>query len=272
MELAAVRPETAERRHVLLPVAGMSCATCAGRVERALRALPGVEASVNLAGEQAEVFYNPEEVDPAALAEAIEHAGYKVPHESRELAITGMSCATCAGHVEKALLAVPGVLKASVNLASERASVDAIAGVLKPADLVVAVRRAGYGAELLTGDVERDRQLLAAEELRLRREMWRVAAAVALSAPLLLPMFGVHLPAWLQLVLATPVQFVLGGRFYIAAWKALRARTGNMDLLVSLGTSAAYFYSLWLMVAAPAGTHLYFEAAAVVIALVMLGK
>jgi Cu+-exporting ATPase len=272
VELAAVRTEAGERRHVLLPVGGMSCATCAGRVERALRALPGVEAAVNLAGEQAEVSYDPAELDPAALAEAVERAGYKVPHETRELAISGMSCAGCAGRVEKALLGVPGVVRAAVNLASEKALVDGIAGVLKPADLIVAVRRAGYGAELLTGDAERDRRLAEAEERRLRHEMGRVAAALALSAPLLLPMFGIHLRPWLQLALATPVQFVLGARFYVAAGKALRARTGNMDLLVALGTSAAYFYSLWLMLAAPAGTHLYFEAAAVVIALVILGK
>jgi Cu+-exporting ATPase len=272
VELIAVRPEAAERRRVVLPVSGMSCATCAGRVERALRALPGVEASVNLAGEQAEISYDPAELDPAALTEAVKRAGYGVPHEMRELAISGMSCASCTGRVEKALLAVPGVERVSVNLASEKATVEAIAGVLRPADLVIAVRRAGYGAELLTGDAERDRALLAAEQQRLRREMWRVAAAVALSAPLLLPMFSIHVPAWLQLALATPVQFVLGARFYVAAWKALRARTGNMDLLVSLGTSVAYFYSLWLMASAPAGTHLYFEAAAVVIALVRLGK
>jgi Cu+-exporting ATPase len=272
VELAAVRTEAGERRHVLLPVGGMSCATCAGRVERALRALPGVEAAVNLAGEQAEVSYDPAELDPAALAEAVERAGYKVPHETRELAISGMSCAGCAGRVEKALLGVPGVVRAAVNLASEKALIDGIAGVLKPADLIVAVRRAGYGAELLTGDAERDRRLAEAEERRLRHEMGRVAAALALSAPLLLPMFGIHLRPWLQLALATPVQFVLGARFYVAAGKALRARTGNMDLLVALGTSAAYFYSLWLMLAAPAGTHLYFEAAAVVIALVILGK
>jgi Cu+-exporting ATPase len=195
------------------------------------------------------------------------------------LAISGMSCASCAGRVERALAAVPGVVKASVNLASDRATVEALAGVLRPADLIDAARRAGYGAELLTGEAERERQIAAAEGGRLKSEGRRVIAACALGAPLLLPMLGVPLPAWLQLGLATPVQFVLGWRFYVSAFKALRALSGNMDLLVSLGTSAAYFYSLYLMLAgAPAGKreflseHLYFEAAAVVIALVMLGK
>lgn len=260
------------RGHIILPIAGMTCATCAGRVEKALTAFPGVKASVNLSSEQADVTFDPTRVDPATLASAIERAGYDVPHETRELAIAGMTCATCAGRVEKALSRVPGVIRADANLATGKASVEGIAGILRPADLIIAIAAAGYEAELLTGDAERDRQMIAADERRLNRETWRIAAAVGLSAPLLLPMLGVMLPAWLQLLLATPVQFVIGWRFYAGAWKALRAGTGNMDLLVALGTSAAYFYSLALMFAAPAGTHLYFEAAAVVIALVMVGK
>ena len=268
---AAEAMAAAEAAHVVLPIEGMTCATCAGRVEKALSSLPGVQATVNLAGEQADVRYDPERIAPAALAEAVERAGYSVPHETRELAISGMTCATCAGRVERALAGVPGVVRATVNLASERASVEGLAGVLRSADLVAAVQRAGYEAELLTGDAERDRQIVAAEERRMRWDTWRMVSAVVLSAPLLLPMFGVPLSGWLQLALATPVQFILGARFYVAAWKALRAGTGNMDLLVSLGTSAAFFYSLYLLVSGM-GQHLYFEAAAVVIALIMVGK
>ncbi len=264
--------EAPEPAHVLLPIEGMTCATCAGRVEKALRALPGVEATVNLSSERADVQFDSARVAPAALAEAVTRAGYDVLHETRELAIVGMTCATCAGRVQKALASVRGVIRAEVNLTSEKASVEGIAGILKPADLIAAVQRAGYGAEVPIGDVERDRQIVAAEERRLKHETWRIVAAVTLSGPLLLPMFGIMLPAWLQLALATPVQFVIGARFYVAAWKALRAFTGNMDLLVSLGTSAAYFYSLYLMFAGPPGTHLYFEAAAVVIALILVGK
>ena len=270
--MSAVGAVAAERSHVVLPIEGMTCATCAGRVEKALRSLPGVEATVNLTAEQADVHFDPARLAPSELGRAIARAGYDVPHETRELAISGMTCATCAGRVEKALSAVPGVTRAEVNLASERASVEGMAGVLKPADLIAAVQRAGYDAELMTGDVEHDKAMVAAEERRFKHEAWRIAAAVVLSAPLLLPMFGIMLPAWLQLALATPVQFIIGARFYIAAWKALRAFTGNMDLLVSLGTSAAYFYSLYLMFAGPPGAHLYFEAAAVVIALIMVGK
>lgn len=270
--MSAVEAAAAERTHVVLPIEGMTCATCAGRVEKALRSLPGVEATVNLTAERADVRFDPMRLAHSELGEAIVRAGYDVPSETRDLAISGMTCATCAGRVEKALSAVPGVTRAEVNLATERASVDGMTGVLKPADLIAAVQRAGYDGKLLTGDVERDKAMVAAEERRFKRETWRIAAAVVLSAPLLLPMFGVMLPAWLQLALATPVQFIIGARFYIAAWKALRALTGNMDLLVSLGTSAAYFYSLYLMIAGPPGTHLYFEAAAVVIALIIVGK
>ncbi len=237
-----------------------------------LNALPGVGAAVNLSSEQADIRFDAGRVTPTMLAGAVERAGFDVPHETRDLAVSGMTCATCAGRVEKVLSALPGVRRATVNLATEKASVEGIAGVMRPVDLVVAVKRAGYGAELLTGDAERDRQVLVAENERLRHQTWTVVAAAGLSAPLLLPMFGLILPEWLQLALATPVQFIVGARFYVAAWKALRARTGNMDQLVSLGTSAAYLFSLYLMLVGHSHGHLYFEAAAVVITLVVLGK
>ena len=262
----------ADLEHAVVPIEGMSCATCVGRVEKALAALPEVRASVNLSSEQAEIEFDPTRVKPNALAEAVERAGYNVPRETRDLTITGMTCATCAGRIEAALSGVPGVTRVDVNLASERATVESIVGILRPATLVSAVRAAGYDAEFITDDRERDRQLLAAEDQRLGREKRRAIVAIVLSAPLLLPMFGALLPGWLALLLATLVQFVIGGPFYGGAWKALRAGTGNMDLLVSLGTSAAYFYSLFLLLFGPPGSHLYFEAGAVVIALVVLGK
>jgi Cu+-exporting ATPase len=188
------------------------------------------------------------------------------------LAISGMTCATCALRVERALSAAPGVVRAEVNLATNRGSVEGPAEELRPADLIAAVRRAGYEAELLTGDTKRDQEVAAAEARRMKSETRRLAVAVVLSVPLLAPMAGVALPGWVQLVLATPVQFLIGARFYVGAWKAVRARMGNMDLLVALGTSAAYFYSLYLLLARPAGSGLYFDSAAVVIALVTVGK
>jgi len=256
-----------------LPVSGMTCASCAGRVERALLKVPGVaSASVNLANEQVRVESS--EADLAALIEAVQKAGYGVPVQSLELAIDGMTCASCVGRVERALLKVPGVRSAAVNLASERAHVEVL-GPPDPAALIQALEAAGYHATASS-----ERRPAADAERRLQRERWAVIAGLLLAAPLVLPMFGElfgqhwMLPAWIQFLLATPVQFVLGARFYVAGWKAVRAGAGNMDLLVAIGTSAGYGLSLYQWWATPAGQmpHLYFEASAVVIALVLLGK
>jgi Cu+-exporting ATPase len=255
--------------HVRLPIQGMTCAGCAGRVERALNRLPGVEATVNLVNESADVRYDARQIGPHQLAEAIAGAGYAVPPERRELAITGMTCTTCAGRVERALAAVPGVQGVTVNLASTRAVVEGVA--LRPAALLDAVRAAGYTGELIDDDAPREQARVAQGAARARRELWQVALAALLSAPLLLPMAGLPISPWLALALATPVQLVLGARFYVAAWKALRAGTGNMDLLVALGTSAAYVDSLY-QVLSGAGGPLYVEAGAVVITLVLLGR
>ena len=257
-----------------LPIAGMTCASCAGRVEKALTKVPGVTAvSVNLATEQARVEAPADSLP--ALVEAVAHAGYSVPSHSLELSIGGMTCASCAGRVEKALAKVAGVKSVSVNLASERAHVDLL-GHVDPAVLIEAVGQAGYTAQLTDNvqAVEDD------QHTRLRRERWSLVAAIVLALPLVLPMlvepFGLHwmLPAWVQFLLATPVQFILGARFYVAAWKAVKAGAGNMDLLVALGTSAGYGLSLyeWAIAAPGSMPHLYFEASAVVIALVLLGK
>lgn len=269
MDAAAI----AENRHrrLRVPVQGMNCASCVGRVEGALNRLPGVEASVNLTSETAEIRYDPEALDPARLAEAVEAAGYGVRHEQFRLKIGGMHCASCVSRVEAALRDVPGVAHAAVNLATEQASIDGIGGIVRPSELIGAVQEAGYTGELLTGDAERERTLAEAEARRTRAELTRVVFAAVLTAPLLLPMVGVELPGWVAAALATPVQLVIGARFYIAGWKALRAGTGNMELLVALGTSAAYFDSLYV-VARGTGAPTYFEAAAVVITLVLLGR
>ena len=257
-----------------LPIDGMTCASCAGRVEKSLAKVPGVRSvSVNLATEQARIEAPAESLP--ALVEAVQQAGYSVPAHSLELDISGMTCASCAGRVEKALAKVPGVKSVSVNLATERAHVELL-GQVDPGLLLNAVTQAGYGASLHQSEktTEDDQQK------RLHRERWALTLAIVLALPLVLPMllapFGVHwmLPAWAQFVLATPVQFVLGARFYVAAWKAVKAGAGNMDLLVALGTSAGYGLSLYEWAIAEPGSmpHLYFEASAVVIALVLLGK
>ncbi len=253
-------------------IQGMTCASCATRVEKVLKQLPGVtDAAVNLAMETATVSG---EADLASVQRAIEKAGFSVPVESLTLAITGMTCASCSARVEKALARVPGVLEASVNLATEQATVKLTQGT-SAAVLIAAVERAGYGAQLPATSGE---AAAAAASARTLPDWWPVALAIVLSLPLVAPMlgnlFGAHwmLPGWLQLALATPVQFWLGARFYRAGWKALRAVSGNMDLLVAVGTSAAYGLSVYLLLTRADAMHLYFEASAVVISLVLLGK
>ncbi|MFN9390972.1 MAG: heavy metal translocating P-type ATPase, partial [Betaproteobacteria bacterium] len=193
------------------------------------------------------------------------------------LRIEGMTCASCVSRVEKALLRVPGVTSASVNLATEQAEV--VAPGVAPEQLSGAVTAAGYGATLVVEDAAASPAMQEASSRSRLPPWWPVALAAALSLPLALPMagalFGRHwmLPGWAQFALASPVQFWLGARFYRAGWKALRAGAGNMDLLVALGTSAAFGLSTWHLLADRAGMpHLYFESAAVVITLVLLGK
>ena len=256
-----------------LPIAGMTCASCAGRVERALSKVIGASAvSVNLATEQARI-QAPSDSLPA-LVNAVEQAGYSVPQHSLQLSIDGMTCASCVGRVERALRKVPGVRSVSVNLANERAHLELL-GDIDPQILIAAVTKAGYSASLF----EIDQPQTDNQQQRLHRERLVLIMAIALALPLVLPMllqpFGIHwmLPAWAQFALATPVQFIFGARFYVAAWKAVRAGAGNMDLLVALGTSAGYGLSLYeWATAAGRMPHLYFEASAVVIALVLLGK
>lgn len=258
--------------HLNLPILGMTCGSCVGRVERALKAVPGVsEVTVNIATERASVVAA-STVPVPALAAAVEKAGYAIAEESVELLIGGMTCASCVGRVEKALKGVPGVKHAEVNLATERAQVRFDAG-LPPERLVAAVVKAGYEAQVADTNT-------ATEHDKQSAPWWPVALAAGLSFPLVLPMLGMlfgqdwTLNGWIQLALATPVQFWLGARFYRAGWKALRAGAGNMDLLVALGTSAGFGLSLYLLVKhAEHGTpHLYFEASSVIVTLVLLGK
>ncbi|PJE39244.1 MAG: copper-translocating P-type ATPase [Pseudomonas sp.] len=257
-----------------LPISGMTCTSCAGRVERALAKVADVASvSINLASEQARVEAPADSLEQ--LVNAVSAAGYQVPSERLELALSGMTCASCAGRIERALAQQPGVLSVSVNLASERAQLQLLRGTDHQV-LLHAVSQAGYRASVLD-DANRTQPTA---ERHLQRERWALLLAIVLTVPLVIPMLveplGLHwmLPAWLQFALATPVQFIFGARFYRAAWSALRARAGNMDQLVAIGTSAAYGLSLYQWAASPAGSmpHLYFEASAVIITLILLGK
>lgn len=255
-----------------LGIGGMSCASCVSRVEKALRQLAGVvEVSVNLATEEASLKTT-SEVQVNTLATAVRNAGYEVATHSVEFQIEGMSCASCVGRVEKALLKLPGVINASVNLATEKANVETLSGVTF-AQLAAAVAKAGYTANPVATQQP--------EATPGRLPEWSpIAVSMILTLPLVAPMlaqlFGVEwmLDGWAQMALATPVQFWLGWRFYRAGWKAVKARAGNMDLLVALGTSAAYGLSVYQLIqnGGGHGHHLYFEASAAVITLVLLGK
>ena len=256
-----------------LQIDGMTCASCVMRVEKALRAVPGVtDASVNPATEHATVSAAPT-VAAEVLAAAVRRAGYEVVETTTTLQVHGMTCASCAGRVEKGLSKLPGVGSAVVNLATERATVKAFSTV-PVAALIAAIEAAGYSADSASADVA------GPGAAKGGAAWWPVALSAVLTLPLVAPMalalFGIDmmLNGWLQLALATPVQFVFGWRFYRAGWKALRAGTGNMDLLVALGTSAAYGLSVYLLLlhAGDGMPHLYFEASAAVITLVLLGK
>jgi Cu+-exporting ATPase len=264
-----------------LPIVGMTCAACSARIEKVLNRLPGVSASVNLAAERASIDLAPGQTTAPQIVAAISKAGFSVPLQSLELGIEGMTCAACSTRLEKVLNRLPGV-EAVVNLAAERARVRYQPGVTDPALLLAAIARAGFTGRIAddhSREEEKARKLAA-----YRAELRRFWISAALTLPLvaqMVTMFGgaadAHqhaelLPRWLQLLLATPVQFWIGWRFYDGGWKALRGGGANMDVLVALGTSMAYAFSLVVTLFAFDHLHVYFEASAAVITLVLLGK
>ena len=262
-----------------LPIEGMSCVGCASRVEKALSALDGVtEASVNFASERADIAFDANSLSIVEIAAAVTEIGFSVPHQTIELSIQGMTCTSCAGHVERALVGIPGVLSALVNLGNEHALVNTIPDMVDIVDLVHAVSQAGYRTRVM-----KEAEATSTEEealaRRSRKDLRTFAVAAAMTVPLVLQMMweltgGVWvIPAIIQLALATPVQFWAGARFYRAAFGAIRVGTGNMDLLVALGTSAAYGLSLFnTFLPESGGSDLYFEASTAIITLVLLGK
>jgi len=263
------------RAVVDLPIEGMTCAACAARIERQLNKLPGVEAAVNFASERAHVAFDGAAVGVSRLVETIEKTGFKVPPQSLDLAISGMTCAACATRIETVLNRLPGV-EANVNFASEKASVRYRPGQADAAGLIAAVRRAGYEARESTGDtraLERERKA-AAYRAEMRRFRISVVLTLPLAAQMLWMFSGSHaeLPRWLQFLLATPVQFWIGWRFFVGAYHSLRGGSGNMDVLVALGTSMAWLYSTVVLALDLHHQHVYFEASASVITLVLLGK
>lgn len=268
--------ETQQIRQISLSIQGMTCTACAARIEKNLNKLPGVNASVNFASEKAAIEYDPAQANPADLVSAIRKSGYEVPEQTVELALEGMTCAACAARVEKVLNRIEGV-EAVVNFAAEKAHIRLAPGATSTQALIEAVRKAGYGArEISTASREEEKARRAAGYRKELRIFW---FSVALSLPLVLQMVtmfsGGHadwLPRWLQLVLATPVQFWVGKRFYLGAWHSLRGGGANMDVLIALGTSMAYLFSAVVTLFDLAHQHVYFEASAAIITLVLMGK
>ncbi len=249
-----------------LPVEGMHCVNCAGRVEKALNEVEGASANVNFASEKAYIEYDPQSTSPDKLVEVVQKTGFKVPQEKVNLLISGMHCANCALTIEKALNALKGV-EANVNFASEKALVAFPRGSVKVEKLIEAVKDAGYAASLAKAEDSRKKE----REEAYRKDLGVFLVAAILTAPLLLHMAGLHIPRLLQFMLATPVQFWAGRRFYVGAWHSLKGGSANMDVLVALGTSVAYFFSA-IVTLYSLDLHVYFEAGAAVITLVMLGK
>ncbi|MCP2014057.1 Cu+-exporting ATPase [Deinococcus sp. HSC-46F16] len=281
------------RKTIELGVQGMTCASCVGRVERGLKKVEGVEgASVNLATERATVTFDPALTTPQALLDKVKDVGYEPVISELQLGVQGMTCASCVGRVERALNKVDGVLDASVNLATERATVRYLPSSVSPGQLKAAVKASGY--EVLESEPGKDRSDLEREarehEVRSLRRAVTFSAVFAIPLVILAMVPMLYMPfhmwlmeymsertmTWIMLALALPVQFGPGLRFYRLGWKALNNRSPDMNSLVMIGTSAAFFYSLAVTLAPqifPEGTaHVYYEASAVVITLILLGK
>ncbi|MEJ9280239.1 heavy metal translocating P-type ATPase [Ureibacillus thermosphaericus] len=267
-----------------LQITGMTCAACANRIERGLKKMPGVEnAHVNLALEKSTIHFDPNKISVKELEKKIEDLGYGVAKEKKELVITGMTCAACANRIEKGLNKMSGISNATVNLALENATVEFHPSEVSLSDIIQRIEKLGYGAHVK----ENDQEELDYRAQEIRKQKSKFIIAAIFSLPLLWTMVGhfpftsfIYMPKflmnpWVQLAFATPVQFIIGWQFYVGAYKALKNGSANMDVLVVLGTSAAYFYSLYQTLKT-FGTHmhpeLYFETSAVLITLILLGK
>ncbi len=274
---------------ITLPLRGMTCAACATTIEKLLNRLPGVAAQVNFAAERAHVKYDVGQSQPDQMVAVITKAGFEVPPETVVFDITGMSCAACAVGIDGILGKTEGVVGGGVNFASAKARVDYIPGVIDPEGIAGRIGKAGFGATVAR-DLSADEVAVQEkrDQARWRRELWMFLASLAFTLPLFAQMavmfdfsqfdhlFNGHhvelLPRWLQFVLATPVQFWIGARFYKAAFKSLRSGTANMDVLVVLGTSMAYLYSIAVTLFDRTDLHVYFEASASIITLILLGR
>ncbi|WP_341519186.1 heavy metal translocating P-type ATPase [Bacillus paramobilis] len=275
-----------EQKEANLQISGMTCAACANRIEKGLKKVEGVhDANVNFALEKTKIMYDPQKTNPQQFKEKVESLGYGIVSDKAEFTVSGMTCAACANRVEKRLNKLEGVNGATVNFALESATVDFNPDEINVNEMKSAITKLGYKLEAKSDeqDGSTDHRLQEIE-----RQKKKFIISFILSFPLLWAMVShfsftsfIYLPdmlmnPWVQLALATPVQFIIGGQFYVGAYKALRNKSANMDVLVALGTSAAYFYSVYLSIQSIGSsehmTDLYFETSAVLITLIILGK
>ncbi|MGE6538080.1 heavy metal translocating P-type ATPase [Bacillus luti] len=275
-----------EQKEANLQISGMTCAACANRIEKGLKKVEGVhDANVNFALEKTKIMYDPAKTNPQQFKEKVESLGYGIVSDKAEFTVSGMTCAACANRVEKRLKKLEGVNGATVNFALESATVDFNPDEINVNEMKSAITKLGYKLEVKSDeqDGSNDHRLQEIE-----RQKKKFIISFILSFPLLWAMVShfsftsfIYLPdmlmnPWVQLALATPVQFIIGGQFYVGAYKALRNKSANMDVLVALGTSAAYFYSVYLSIQSIGSsehmTDLYFETSAVLITLIILGK
>ncbi|WP_436372391.1 heavy metal translocating P-type ATPase [Cytobacillus sp. BC1816] len=273
-------------KEVHLPISGMTCAACSSRIEKGLSKLDGVqEASVNLALEKASIKYNPEVTSVEAFEKKIEDLGYSVVSEKAEFELLGMTCAACSGRIEKGLNKLPGVKQAVVNLALETGTVEYNPEQISIQDMIMKVENLGYQAKV---KMDKDQDIAGYREKEIEKQKGKFIFSLILSIPLFWSMVGhfeftsfIYVPdmfmnPWVQLALAAPVQFFIGKQFYVGAYKALKNKSANMDVLVALGTSAAFFYSLYQSILTIGNNahmvELYYETSAILITLIILGK
>ncbi|MGZ7151739.1 heavy metal translocating P-type ATPase [Bacillus sp. BC08] len=275
-----------EQKEANLQISGMTCAACANRIEKGLKKVEGVhDANVNFALEKTKIMYDPQKTNPQQFKQKVESLGYGIVSDKAEFTVSGMTCAACANRVEKRLNKLEGVNGATVNFALESATVDFNPDEINVNEMKSAITKLGYKLEVKSDEQNgsTDHRLQEIE-----RQKKKFIISFILSFPLLWAMVShfsftsfIYLPdmlmnPWVQLALATPVQFIIGGQFYVGAYKALRNKSANMDVLVALGTSAAYFYSVYLSIRSIGSsehmTDLYFETSAVLITLIILGK
>ena len=271
--------------HVTFPITGMSCANCAMNIERTLNKLQGVQnTNVNFAAEQALVSFDPGKIQVNDIVKAIQDTGFGITAAKVELPITGMTCANCAMNIERTLnRRVPGVITVSVNFASERATVQYLPMLTNLETIVDAIQNAGFGAILPDEDTEEEDVEQGARRLEIANQTRKFLVGLVFTVPLFVwsmardfGLLGSWSHAlwvnWIFWALATPVQFYTGWDYYTGGWKSLKNRSANMDVLVAMGSSVAYFYSLAVLLYPSLGSHVYFETSAVIITLIKLGK